>query len=100
MNVKNDIFSLGMGGRLKISKRTSVNVEYFLLNRPEQASYEKLRNNLSIGFDIETGGHVFQLFITNSRGMIEKDFIAAPNTSWKSGELSYGFNISRVFSFN
>ena len=99
-DIKNDIFSLGMGGRFKISRRTSFNVEYFYLYKPEQASLEKLRNNLSIGFDIETGGHVFQLFVTNSRGMIEKDFIAAPNTSWKTGELSYGFNISRVFSFN
>jgi predicted porin len=98
--LKNDVFALGMGGRFKISKRTSVNLEYFYLHQPETASLDQLRNNLSIGFDIETGGHVFQLFITNSRGMIEKDFIAAPNTSWKSGELSYGFNISRVFSFN
>lgn len=98
--LKNDVFALGMGGRFKISKRSSVNLEYFYLHQPETASLDQLRNNLSIGFDIETGGHVFQLFITNSRGMIEKDFIAAPNTSWKSGELSYGFNISRVFSFN
>lgn len=98
--LKNDVFVIGMGGRFKISKRSSVNLEYFYLHQPETASLDQLRNNLSIGFDIETGGHVFQLFITNSRGMIEKDFIAAPNTSWKSGELSYGFNISRVFSFN
>lgn len=99
-DLKNDIFSLGMGGRFKISKRTSFNIEYFYLHNPQNAAAEKLRNNLNIGFDIETGGHVFQLFVTNSRGMIEKDFIAAANTSWSTGELSYGFNISRVFSFN
>lgn len=98
-DIRNNVFSIGMGGRFKISKRTSFNAEYFYLHKPEKASLEKLRNSLSIGFDIETGGHVFQLFVTNSRGMIEKDFIAAPNTSWSKGELSYGFNISRVFSF-
>lgn len=95
----NDIFALGLGGRIKLTRRTSFNVEYFYLFDPKQASSAKLRNNLSAGFDIETGGHVFQLHFTNSYGMIEKDFIAASNSDWTKGYISYGFNISRTFSF-
>lgn len=96
---KNDIFSLGVGGRIKITRRTSFNFEYFYLMNKDQVSSQKLRDNLSIGFDIETGGHVFQLFMTNSYGMIEKDFVASANSDWGKGDISYGFNISRTFSF-
>lgn len=96
---KNDIFSLGVGGRIKLTRRTSFNFEYFHLFNSDSVSVQKLRNNLSLGFDIETGGHVFQLFLTNSYGMIEKDFIAAANSDWGKGDISYGFNISRTFSF-
>ena len=95
----NDIFALGLGGRIKLTKRTSFNFEYYYLFNPEKASSDKLMNNISLGFDIETGGHVFQLHFTNSYGMIEKDFIAAANSDWTKGYISYGFNISRTFSF-
>ena len=98
-NLKNDIFALGIGGRIKITKRTSLNVEYFYLLDPKKASNQSLQNSLSIGFDIETGGHVFQLHFTNSVGLIEKDFIAGTTNKWEKGEVGYGFNISRTFSF-
>ena len=103
-SLKNDLYSLGIGGRIKISKRTSFNAEYFL--RFDPSSYflndqnNTYRNSLSIGFDIETGGHVFQLHVSNSQGLIEKDFISGTNNSWQKGNIVYGFNISRVFSFN
>jgi hypothetical protein len=58
---------------------------------------EKLRNPLSLGFDIETGGHVFQLHFTNSRGMTERQFITETPGSWGNGDIHFGFNISRVF---
>lgn len=96
---KNDIFALGVGGRIKITRRISFNFEYFYLMNSDSISTNRLRNNLSLGFDIETGGHVFQLFVTNSYGMIEKDFVAAANSDWGKGDISYGFNISRTFSF-
>jgi hypothetical protein len=53
---------------------------------------------LSIGFDIETGGHVFQLIFTNSLAMIEKGFIGETTGSWGKGDIHFGFNISRVFT--
>jgi hypothetical protein len=95
----NDLFNLGMGGRFKISKRVSFNLEYFLRMQPAKYSTEDLHDTFSLGFDIETGGHVFQLHVTNSSGLIEKDFISGTANRWSKGDILYGFNVSRVFSF-
>ncbi|HPI12219.1 MAG TPA: DUF5777 family beta-barrel protein [Catalimonadaceae bacterium] len=98
-DLNNDVFALGIGGRFKISRRTSFNVEYFYVMDPKKVTNDKLQNSLSVGFDIETGGHVFQLHFTNSLGLIEKDFIAGTTNRWDKGQIGYGFNISRTFSF-
>jgi hypothetical protein len=103
-NDANTLYSLGMGGRFKLSKRTSLNVEYFYtpvtLDGTTRLRDAKYTNALSIGFDIETGGHVFQLHCTNSKGMSEKYLIAQTTGQWMNGDIFYGFNISRVFSFD
>ena len=93
---ENDVFALGVAGRIKLSKRTSLNAEYIYV-LPGQLA-EGFRNSLSIGFDIETGGHVFQLHFTNSTSMIEKGFIAETVGDWADGDIHFGFNISRIFS--
>jgi hypothetical protein len=99
-NDPNDLLALGIGGRLKLTQRLSVNAEYYY-NIPgrklETMAGAKLYNPLSIGFDIETGGHVFQLHFTNSRGMTERQFITETPGSWSKGDIHFGFNISRVF---
>jgi hypothetical protein len=59
---------------------------------------QQIYNPLSLGVDIETGGHVFQLIFTNSLGMIEKAFIGETTGSWTNGDIHFGFNISRVFT--
>ena len=92
----NDIIALGFGGRQKLTKRLALNLEYFyMFNKPEGLG---LHNFLSIGVDIETGGHVFQLHLTNSRAMIEKGFITETTGDFFDGEIHIGFNISRVFN--
>jgi len=94
----NNLYSLGIGSRLKLTKRTSINVEYYYqLNSLSALGGQTTRNALSIGFDIETGGHVFQLHFTNARGMTERQFITETTGSWGKGDISFGFNISRVF---
>lgn len=95
----NDIYALGMGGRFKLTKRVSINAEYFMVVRPfyNFDSFNET-NSLSIGFDLETGGHVFQIMLTNSAGMIEKGFIGETTQKWNDGGIRLGFNISRVFS--
>jgi len=95
---QNTLFSMGVGGRFKLNKRTSFNFEYFWV--PERGKTVVYKPMLSLGFDIETGGHVFQLHFTNSMGMIEKAFIAETIGSWGKGDVLYGFNISRTFSLN
>lgn len=91
------VFATGIGGRMKLTKRTSINGEYnYVLPNQIDDSYT---NNLSFSFDLETGGHVFQLLFTNSFGMTERQFITETNGSWGSGDIHFGFNISRTFSF-
>jgi hypothetical protein len=94
----NDIFALGAGARLKLTKRISFNGEYYYIANPKTYLSQQIYNPLSLGFDIETGGHVFQLFFTNSLGMTEKQFIGATTGQWKKGDIHFGFNISRVFT--
>ena len=94
----NDIWALGAGARLKLTKRVSLNGEYFYVANLKTYMNPQIYNPLSLGFDIETGGHVFQLFFTNSLGMTEKQFIGATTGQWKKGDIHFGFNISRVFT--
>jgi hypothetical protein len=94
----NDIFALGIGGRYKITNRISVNMEYYYVLRPTWNIESEFTNPLSIGFDIETGGHVFQIMLSNSLGMIEKHYVAENTGTWGNGDIHLGFNISRVFT--
>lgn len=93
---KNDVLALGIASRIKLGKRTSLNAEYIYV-LPDQIA-DTYHNSLSIGFDIETGGHVFQLHFTNSRSMIEKGFIAETEGDWGDMGVHFGFNVSRVFN--
>jgi len=94
----NDVYALGFGTRIKISKRVSVNGEYYLtLNSFESVN---TKNSIAFGVDIETGGHIFQLVLTNSRSMIEKGFIAETTGDFANGDIHFGFNISRAFQVN
>lgn len=91
----NDTYAIGAGGRVKLSKRISLNLDYYyVINKDESV---EIYNPLSIGFDIETGGHVFQLHFTNAVGMNERSFITETSYNWWDGDVQFGFNISRVF---
>jgi hypothetical protein len=94
----NDLFAVGAGGRIKLTKRISLNAEYYYMINPGKDLSQKFYNPLSFGFDIETGGHVFQLIFTNSLAMIEKGFIGETTGNWGKGDIHFGFNISRVFT--
>jgi hypothetical protein len=102
---KNDVFALGGAGSVRISNRVRFNIEYFYVIPGQivsQYNGEPVRNNLSVGIDIETGGHVFQIHLTNSRGMIEKSFVTETTGNWFPKKFSdfgvqLGFNISRGF---
>ncbi|MEO7177046.1 MAG: DUF5777 family beta-barrel protein [Saprospiraceae bacterium] len=91
----NNLYCLGLGTRWKITKRTAITLDYFY-------SFNKFDNRLeytplSIGVDIETGGHVFQLHFSNATGMNERAIIQDENGQWLKGEIRFGFNLSRWF---
>jgi len=91
----NNLYAIGVGARIKLSHRVSLNLDYHhVLNQNESAGFH---DPLSIGFDIETGGHVFQLHFTNSQGINERAFLADTRYSWGHGDIFFGFNISRSF---
>jgi len=94
---KNDILATGIGGRVKLTKRITLNGEYFYV-LPDQIVSRDYDNSFSLGFDIETGGHVFQLFFTNSNPIFDAGFITETNGKWADGDIYFGFNISRVFT--
>lgn len=91
------VYATGIAGRARITKRTSLNGEYNYVF-PNQID-DSYKNNLSFSYDIETGGHVFQLLFTNSFGMAERQFITETDGSWGDGDIHFGFNITRTFSF-
>lgn len=93
-NDPNDPFSIGIAGRQRLSKRVHLTSEYYHQINQLSGYY----NSLSFGFDIETGGHVFQLQLTNSTGMTERTFITETTGRWGKGDIHFGFNISRVFT--
>ncbi len=92
---KNDIFSLGLAGSINITKHTALNIEYFFVF-PNQM-YEQFDNSLSLSFDIETGGHVFQLVFTNAKAIYDSGYITDTHGKWSAGDIYFGFNISRSF---
>jgi hypothetical protein len=93
---KNDVLAFGIAARQKVSKRMAITGEYYYV-LPDQIAPEYM-NSLSLGVDIETGGHVFQLHLSNSTSMIEKGFITETTGDWLKGDIHLGFNISRVFT--
>lgn len=94
----NDLYAMGAGGRFKLTKRISLNAEYYYMANPKSYMSQQIYNPLSVGLDLETGGHVFQFIFTNSIAMIEKGFIGETTGSWGKGDIHFGFNISRVFT--
>ncbi|WMI64549.1 DUF5777 family beta-barrel protein [Aestuariibaculum sp. YM273] len=91
----NSQFALGFGGRYKLGKRWSLNADYgWHLNRADNSPF---KNPLSIGIDLETGGHVFQMHFTNAQGMNTNTFLGQSTGDWSDGNIYFGFNLSRVF---
>jgi len=92
----NDIFAAGIGARYKFSKRMAFVVDYFYVTNG--LPHSDGSNPLSVGVDIETGGHVFQLHFSNTSGMNERAFITQTTNKWGKGDIQFGFNLSRVFN--
>lgn len=98
---QNTVFVMGFGGRVKLTGSLAINAEYYWIIPGQIISPlygEKVHDSFSIGIDLETGGHVFQLHFTNSRSMINKGFATETTGRWLDGDIHFGFNVSRVFT--
>lgn len=95
---KHDIIAVEVGTRIKLTQRLAITADYFYV-LPDQLT-DEYTSPLSIGLDIETGGHVFQLHFTNAPAMNEKTFLTETTGKWEKGDIHFGFNISRVFTIS
>ena len=95
---ENTVGAVGLGGRYKITNRFTVVGEYYYLLPGYTA--DNFSNSLAFGVEIETGGHVFQIHVSNSTGMTEKVFIPETYGNWLDGDIGFGFNIIRLFDLN
>ncbi|HEY3371150.1 MAG TPA: DUF5777 family beta-barrel protein [Prolixibacteraceae bacterium] len=102
----NNLFALGLGGRMKVSHRMALVADYFLSFRSkesknyflEQGKGFRFYNPLGLGLEMETGGHVFNFIFTNSTAILENQFIPSTSSSWTKGGFRWGFSISRTFT--
>ncbi|MBA3665880.1 MAG: hypothetical protein H0W61_17000 [Bacteroidetes bacterium] len=95
---ENGFLSIGFGGRIKLTKRCSFIGDYYYNTSKFYNNNSDFKNPLSLGFELETGGHVFSLFFTNAAGLIDNNFIPYTRDSWGKGQVKFGFSISRVFA--
>lgn len=93
----NTILAIGFGGRYKVSKRVSINWDAYWVDHGPMPDEVKYYMPITVGVDIETGGHVFQLLVSNSLPMREAGFITETTGDWGNGDIHFGFNISRLF---
>jgi len=93
---QNDVYALGGAFRQKLTKRLALTADYYYLFPGYTAT--NFRNALGVGVDIETGGHVFQLHVTNSLGMTEKFFVPQTTGNFFAGDLYFGFTVARNFT--
>ena len=92
----NSQYALGFGGRYKLGRRWSLNMDYgWHLNR---ASDSPFKNPFSVGVDLETGGHVFQMHFTNAQAMNTNGFLGQATGDWGEGDIYFGFNLTRIFN--
>lgn len=95
---QNAFFTVGFGARIKMTKRVALVGDYYYSIGEYYMNNPNVKNPLSFGVELETGGHVFSLFFTNASGLIENNYIPYTKDSWKNGQVKFGFSISRVFS--
>jgi hypothetical protein len=98
-----DMFALGVAGRLKITKRLGIVVDYahpFSSFRSNATGADAFYDPLGVGLEIETGGHVFTIVFSNAKAITESNYLSNTQSDWGKGQFRLGFTISRMFSFS
>ncbi len=98
---ENNQVALGLGGRIKITRSLALTSEYYFnFNAPDNdllLEDQRQYDSFTLGIDIETGGHVFQLLLTNAIGLTERAFITETRDDFFGGDIHLGFNVTRTF---
>lgn len=95
---KNDLLSVGVGFRFKLNRRTSITADYFYLADPFRRNNPNYFDPIGVGIEWETGGHVFNINLTNAAGITECNYLPNTTDNWLDGGYKLGFNISRTFA--
>lgn len=100
----NDVFTLGLAGRVQLTKVIALLADGTVPLNGDRSPFQSSNNGttyripLGLGVEFDTGGHVFQVNLTNARGLIESDYITNTTDNWLDGEFRLGFTISRLFN--
>jgi hypothetical protein len=95
---KNALFALAGGFRFLITKRIGIIGDYLYVFNKASVTRDFIPP-LGLGLEFETGGHVFHIVFSNNPSLSESQFATETTDKWRAGEVRFGFNISRVFSF-
>ncbi|MGB1033336.1 MAG: DUF5777 family beta-barrel protein, partial [Flavobacteriales bacterium] len=99
-DIEHDLLAIGGAFKFQLTKQVAIQAESYAIDRGllgPGPSGNGFYAPISVGFDVETKGHVFQFHLSNSRGMVEKSFISETTGSWSKGDIHFGFNITRDF---
>jgi len=97
---ENDLASIGGGFRLQMTQSIALLMDTtFPILSELRTSDNGFYPSIGIGFEFDTsGGHVFQINLTNSQGIAETDYIPYTRSNWGDGQFRLGFTISRLFN--
>ena len=95
--LKNANVTLNAGARAKVIGYNSIVVEYNQLLTKQENSDMQPKPGLSFGYEIGTGTHAFQIFLTNLSGLINERNLVYNTNDFTKGEFMLGFNITVRF---
>jgi len=89
-------FAVPLSGRFKYSDNSSIIFEYaYIFNK----SSNDFRDPLSIGLEIATSGHAFQLIMSSSNNILEQEIYTVNSSDYFNNNFHLGFNIKRMLFF-
>jgi hypothetical protein len=86
-----DIFAIDLDTRVRLTEMLGIIAEYIPIITNEEFTKS---NPFTIGLDVNTGKHQFQLIFSNNQGTNEKTIL----TNTTAGHIYFDFNLTRVFN--
>lgn len=107
-NMKNDMFAIAVGAKIKVSPGTNILLDYSQpLTSYDEASLADIalggvntpKPGISLGVEFNTSAHAFQLFASNYWGIVPQNNYMYNQNDFFSGDILIGFNITRIYNF-